>query len=186
VESPFEDAQQLIVTFEFLPADPAESDPALLSAVRLDMMHLLQQDGYMLEMPETGQRGGDLLAIIVALPQLLATAWAQRAVAEEVLNDSSALVGIFTALVAVIQKVKQAHEQRVGKQESSAAPVKMKLVIDGAPLEVEAQDLAQAELALKLALRFRAAHPTQAAQVSPHSKIEMRAYVQKKKVRRRR
>ena len=55
--------------------------------------------------------------------------------------------------------------------------VKISVVIDGAPVSVEAADLRDAEAALKLAKRFHSAHP--AVKVTPRSQVKVKVTVSK-------
>lgn len=183
-------SQRFTITLELLPATPADNDPALLYAMLRDTVDALQHDGYEVTAPYTGQRGGELLIEISQVWTTLMTAvnyaWAHRAAAEELLNDGSALVTICVAAVPVIHKIRHAHEKRVGKEESTANPVKITLVIDGSPIQVESADLEQTEAALALAIKAKAMYPIVAARVTPKSHVQVKGHVPNKKRRSRR
>jgi len=57
-------------------------------------------------------------------------------------------------------------------------PIKISVVIDGAPVSVEAADLQDAEAAVKLAQRFHSAHP--AVKVTGKSQVKAKVKVSKK------
>ena len=57
-------------------------------------------------------------------------------------------------------------------------PIKISVVIDGAPVSVEAADLQDAEAAVKVAQRFHSAHP--AVKVTGKSQVKAKVKVSKK------
>ncbi len=180
-----EGPEEVVMTLELVAAEQ-EGDPALVNAVGRDTAAALQQQGYTLRPVSTEQKGGFLVEVVTTVTQLAVMAWDHRAVAEEVIAELSSLVTIFGAIVPALKQVFHAHEQQVGKQESTNHPVTIALEIDGAPLLVTAPDVEQAETALKLAQRFRTTHPTVARQVTTRSKVKGRGRVPARKRRPRR
>lgn len=180
--------EELVRTLKLVAAEQ-EGDPALVNALGRDTAAALQQQGYTLHPVHAEQKekgGGFIVEVVTTITQLAAMAWDLRAVAEEVLADLSALITIFGAINPALKQVFHAHERQVGKQESTNTPIIISLEIDGAPLLITAPDLEQAEAALKLALRFRTAHPAVARQVTTKSKVKAQGRVPARKRRRRR
>lgn len=178
--------QEVTIPFELVEEEQA-NDPALVSAIGRDTIEALQHTGYSVRPVYIGQQGGAFLVEVVTTVTHLATlAWDYRAVAEEVVNDLSSLVTIFSVVVPLLTKMLHSHEQRVGKEESVSNSVKIALEIDGTPFVIEAPDVTQAEAALTLAMQFRDAHPTVAAQVTTKSKVKVQGRVPARKRRRRR
>ncbi len=86
----------------------------------------------------------------------------------------------------MLKRMLQAHEQQVGKAESTARPIKITAEIDGVPLVVEAAEVAQADAALKLALKYHALYPHKATPVTAKSKTKIQGQVPARKRRPRR
>jgi len=129
--------------------------------------------------------GPFIVEVVQALEQAAVQVWSNRAAIEEGLNDLSALVTIFSAVLPIITRLCHAHEKQVGTDESLAHPVKISIEIDGARLAVEAVDLARATTALTLAQQFHTAHPKEAAKVNPKSQVKVQGRVPRKPHRRR-
>lgn len=163
------------ITLEVIPDDPHNADPALVDAVGRKAADALRTDGYIIEPVYTGQRGGGFL-VDVLMP-ILATAWAQK---EVILADGSALVTLFTPVIAIAKYLHVAHEQCKGKDAAQQSPIKIAVEIDGAAILIEAPDLENAEAAMKLAQRFCRQHPTIASQVTNQSNAKLTASVSKR------
>lgn len=174
--------EELVITLELV-AD--EGDPALVNAVGRDIVAALQQEGETVRPVYTGQKGGFLVEVVTTITQLATTAWDHRSVAEEVIADLSGLVTIFAALLSKFKQMLHAHEQRVGKEESTSNPIKIVLEIDGVPLGIKPSDVMQDDAAHKLTLQFRSAHPLVAPQVTTKSKVKVQGRVPTRKRRRR-
>jgi hypothetical protein len=177
--------EEVVMTLELVAAEQ-EGDPALVNAVGRATAAALQQQGYTLRPVSTGQKGGFLVEVVTTVTQFAALAWDHRAVAEEVIADLSGLVTIFGTIVPALKQVFHAYEQQVGKQESTNDPITIALEIDGAQLLITAPDVEQAEAALRLAQRFRTAHPTVARQVTTKSKVKGQGRIPARKRRPRR
>ena len=175
-----ENPQQMTLSLEVVPEDPQDADVALVSAVGLDTTEALSNNGYAVEPTYTGQRGGFLVDVVIPF---LTTVWAQK---EIILADISALAGIFSAAVAVVQHLRKAYEKYVGKDTAQQAPIKITLEIDNASISVEAPDLQRAEAALTLAQHFQNLHPRVAAKVTHQSHIKVKGSVPKRPQRQRR
>jgi hypothetical protein len=178
-------SETLSMTLELI-ADEQSGDPALAIAVGRDIVASLQHDGYAVHPVYKGQMGGIFVEVVTTITQMATMAWNNRAIADEAIADLSGLVIIFGSILPALKKVLHAHEQRVGKEESVANPIKISLMIDGAPLSVEAPDVTQADAALKLAQQFRAAHSTSAPRVTTKSKVAAQVRVPTPKRKRRR
>src|SRR5438552_657184 len=163
--------EELVMTLELV-ADESEGDPALVNAVGRDTVTALQQEGDMVRPVYTGQKGGFLVEVVTTVTQLAITAWENRAVAEEVIADLSGLLTIFDIVLPKLKQLLHAHEQRVGKEESTSNPMKIVLEIDGVPFSIEPSDVMQDDAASKLTLQFRSAHPLVAPQVTMKSKVK--------------
>ena len=131
-----EAAEELVMTLELV-TDESEGDPALVNAVGRDTVAALQQKGETVRPVYTGQKGGFLVEVVTMVTQLAAAGWDHRAVAEEVIADLSGLVTIFAAVLPKLKQMLHAHEQRVGKEESTSNPMKIVLEIDGVPLNIK-------------------------------------------------
>jgi len=174
--------EELVMTLELV-ADEGESDPALVNAVGRDTVKALQQEGETVRPIYTGQKGGFLVEVVTTVTQLAVAGWDHRAVAEEVIADLSGLVTILAAVLPKLKQLLHAHEQRVGKEESTSNPMKIVLEIDGVPLSIEPSDVIQDDAARKLTLQFRSAHPTVAPQVTTKSKVRVQGRVPMRKRR---
>ena len=168
-----------------LVADESESDPALVNAVGRDTVVALQQQGDTVRPVYIGQKGGFLVEVVTTVTQLATIAWDNRAVAGEVIADLSGLVTIFAAVLPKLKQMLHAHEQRVGKEESTSNPMKIVIEIDGVPFNIKPSDVTQDNAASKLTLQFRSAHPTVAPQVTTKSKVKVQGRVPTRKRRRR-
>ena len=171
--------QQITLSLEVVPEDPQDADMALVSAVGRDTAEVLRNTGYTVKPIYTGQRGGFLVDVVIPL---LTAVWTQK---EVILADMSALVGILSAAVSVVQHLRKAYEKRVGKGMLQQAPIKITAEIDGAPITIEVPDLDSAESTLNLARRFQIQHPAVAAKVTPQSTIKIKGRVPKRQSRKR-
>ena len=184
VDTP-EAPEELVMTLELV-ADEGEGDPALVNAVGRDTVAALQQEGDTVRPVYTGQKGGFLVDVVTTVTQLAITAWDHRAVADEVIKDLSGLVTIFGVVLPKLKQMLHAHEQRVGKEESTSNPMKIVIEIDGVPFSIKPSDVMQDDAASKLTLQFRSAHPLVAPQVTTKSKVKVQGRVPTRKRRRHR
>ncbi len=167
------------ITLEIIQDNTHNTDLALVKlvdAVGRNAADALRTDGYIIEAVDTGQRGGGGFLVDVLMP-ILATAWAQK---EVILADGSALVTLFTPVVAIAKHLHGAHEQCKGKEAAQQSPIKIAVEIDEAVFSIEAPDLENAEAAMKLAQRFCRQHPTIASQVTNQSNAKLTASVSKR------
>jgi hypothetical protein len=176
--------EELVMTLELV-ADEGEGDPALVNAVGRDTVAALQREGDTVRPVYTGQKGGFLVDVVMTVTQLATIAWDNRAVAGEVIADLSGLVTIFAAVLPKLKQMLHAHEQRVGKEESTSNPMKIVIEIDGVPFNIEPSDVMQDDAAHKLTLQFSSAHPAVAPQVTTKSKVKVQGRVPTRKRRRR-
>ena len=173
--------QELVITFELVTDEnESEGDPALVLAVGRDTVIALQQEGYIVRPIYIGQKGGFLVEIVTEAMQFV---WNYH---EEIIADLSGLVTIFGTIIPTIQKMLQAHEERMGKEEGVTNPIKIKIEIDGASIMIEAIDIVQAEAALKLAHRFHSVHSNTALQATTNSNIKVQGQIPARKRRKRR
>ena len=173
--------QELVITFELVTDEnESGSDPALVLAIGRDTVIALQQEGYIIRPIYVGQKGGFLVEIVTETMQFI---WNYH---EEIIADLSGLVTIFGTIIPTIQKMLQAHEQRVGKEESATNPIKIKIEIDGTPIMVEAPDIVQAEASLKLAHQYHSVQPKAALQATTKSNVKVQGQVPARKRRQRR
>ncbi len=86
----------------------------------------------------------------------------------------------------MLKRMVQTHEQQVGKAESAARPIKITAEIDGVPLVIEAAEVAQADAAFKLALKYHSFYPHKTAQATAKSKTKIQGQVPARKRRPRR
>lgn len=163
---------QMVITLE-LDSTEGEDDPALVLAVGNTTVTDLLQEQYVLRQHYTGRKGGFLVQFVVPVAQFILEHHA------EIIAEVGGLVGIFSNVLPVIQKMQQAYRKRVGKEESERNPLKIEVEIDGVPIHVEAADLIQVEAALKLAQRFHSAHPD--AKPTAQSAITVRSQVPARK-----
>ena len=179
--------EQMVVIVEITSEDPQNADVALVDAVRRDTIDALQNDGFRVQIPYTGERGGVTpIEVVTTLTNAASYAWAHKDVIEETMNDISALITIFGGVIPVIKHMVKANEQRAIKAHIPSQPIKITTIIDGAPISVEAPDLEQAEAALTLAQRFRAQQPGVTAKVTTKSNVKVKGSIPKRQARRRR
>jgi len=179
--------EQMVVILEITSEDPQDGDMALVDAVRRDTIDALQNDGYRVQIPYTGERGGVTpIEVVTILTNAATYVWAHKDVIEETMNDMSALITIFGGVIPVIKHVFKANEQRAIKDHIPSQPIKIATIIDGTSISVEASDLEQAEAALTLARRFRAQQPAVATKVTTKSNVKVKGNVPKRQTRRRR
>ncbi len=174
-------SQEIVITFELVTDEhESEGDAALVLAVGRDTVIAFQQEGYIVRPVYTGQKGDFLIEVVTKAMQFI---WSYH---EEIIADLSGLVTIFGTIIPAIQKMLQAHEQRVGKEESATNPIKIKIEIDGAPIMIEAPDIVQAEASLKLAHQYHSVHPNAALQATTKSNVKVQGQVPARKRRQRR
>jgi hypothetical protein len=179
-------SQKLVIAFELV-VEEGEHDPALLQALGDETASALQKEGYLALPPAyTGQKGIEsfFVEFAVAVQQLATALWNNHAAISEGVADLSGLVTIFTAIMPILKRIQQAHRERMGDEESAARPIRLTVEIDGASVGIEASDLAQADAALQIALKYRAAHP--AVRATTKSKVKVRGQVHARKRRPRR
>jgi hypothetical protein len=173
-------SERLIITLDIEPENPRDSDPAWVDAIRRDTEDALQQDGYTIQHPYTGTRGVPTVELITTITQAAIYAWDHHAVAEEVINDLSALITLFGGVIPVVKRLFQSHRQRSSKESLPQSPIKITVEIDGAPVSIEAPDVEQAtEAALQLAQKFHNSHPNK--KVTTKSNVIVKANVPKRK-----
>ena len=179
--------EQMVFLLEITSEDPQDRDIALVDGVRRDTIHALQNDGYRVQIPYTGERSGAApIEVVTTLTNAATYVWAHKEVIEETMNDLSALVTIFGSVIPVIKHVFKADKQQTIKNQIPSQPIKIVTIIDGTPISVEAPDLEQAEAALIVAQRFRTQHPTVASKVTLKSKVKVKGNVSKRQAHRRR
>lgn len=158
------DALGFEILLEVEPEDEQESNPVVIGEVGRNMVHGLRQEGYGVERVYSGQRGGlELLFAVWTVVQGGAmVAWSH-------VDALAALCAIFETTKPLLLRVFKSQEKH---------SIKISVVIDGAPVSIEAADLEGAEAALKLAQRFHAAHP--AVKVTGKSQVKAKVRVSKK------
>src|SRR2546426_1290629 len=111
--------------------DQNEAATAETDAVARDTADALRNDGFPIQPVYTGRRGGFLVDVVFPM---LTTIWDQK---EVILADVSALITILTPVVRVVQHLRTAHEQRVGKDTAREQPLKITVEIDGTTISLE-------------------------------------------------
>lgn len=181
---------QVTILFELISEGSNEVDLALVNAVGRDVTNALQNDGALVQSVETGAsaRGGEFLVeVITTVTTIAADAWAYKDAFEHVLNDAGSLVTICTGVVPLLQRLFQSHKQRTGQHTGTPLqPMKITLEIDGAPVTIEANDVEQAEAALKVAQYFYRSHPAVAKKVNSQSKVKVKGSLPSQPQRKRR
>ncbi len=179
-----EPSQEQVILFELVPERSDENDPALINTLGSEITTQLQQEGYIVSSPVySGQKGGFLVELVTAIQQIAVTTWNNHALIAEGIADLSGLVTIFGGMLPVLKRMSHSHEQQVGKAESAARPIKITAEIDGVPLVIEASEVAQADAAFKLALKYHSLCPHKAAQVTAKSKTKIQGQVPARKRR---
>jgi len=165
------DLGQMVIALE-LDGPERENDPALVLSVGNTTVTDVLEGQYTLHQEYTGQKGGFFIQFVTTIVQYVLD---NRL---EIIADLSGLVTIFGGVLPIVQKIRKAHRKHVGNEESERNPVKIEVEIDGAPIRIEASDLAEAEGALKLAQRFHSmypdAKPTSQSQVAIRGKVPPR------------
>ena len=183
-----EPSQVLNISFE-LAAEESENDHALINMIGQETVTALQQEGYTACPPiYTGQKGIEsfLVDFVITIQQITTTIWTNHAAIAEGVADLSGLVTIFGGILPMLKHMQHAHKKHFGNKESVAPPIKMTVEVDGALLVIEASEIAQADAALKLALKHFSMHPAVATQATTKSKLKVRGQVptRKRRVRR--
>ena len=152
------------ILLEVEPEDEQESNPVVIGEVGRNIVSGLRQEGYTVEPVYSGQKGAlELLFTVWTVLQSGAVeAWTH-------VDAIAALCAIFETTKPLLLRVFKVQEKH---------PIKISVVIDGAPVSVEATDLEDAEAALVLAQRFHAAHP--AVKVTAQSQVKAKVRVSKK------
>jgi hypothetical protein len=171
------------VLLELVPDQPEESDPAFIRAIGRATVETLQRDGFTVQSVYTGQQGGGFLVeILTAVGQLATTAWDQRAILEEVLNDSSRLLALSASIFAIIASVKRIYKWRARHTEDVANPLKITIQLNGASITIEATNLAQVQETLtKLVQQLQNTHT--GTQVSSATTLKIQPRIPKKRPR---
>jgi polyisoprenoid-binding protein YceI len=173
------------IILELVPASD-ETNPALVNALGRAVVESLERDGYDLHPVYTGMRGGPFLVEVMhTITQTATFVWANHATIEEAINDTSAVVTIMGVVIPLIKRVFHTYETQVGTNEAREHPIKVTVTIEGASIEIEAQDMAQVDAALTAAQKYAAAYPLVARQVSAKSKPTVQGRIQSKPRRRR-
>ena len=178
-QTPSENSHPLSITLEVISDDPNEGATAETYAVGRDTADALRNDGYIIQPVYTGRRGGGFLVDVVY--PALTTLWTQK---EVILADLSALVTILTPVVGVVQHLRTAHEQRVGKEAARQHPLKITVEIDGATISLESFNQEDDVRAEQLARQLLAAHPH--LQLTPQTRPKVTSRVPKAQQRKRR
>ncbi len=152
------------ILLEVEPEDERESNPVVIGEIGRSMVSGLRQEGYTVEPMYSGQKGG--LELLFAVWTLLQSGAVETGTH---IDAIASLCAIFETTKPLLLRVFKAQEKH---------PIKISVVIDGAPVSVEAADLEDAEAALVLAQRFHAAHP--AVKVTGKSQVKTKVKVSKK------
>lgn len=179
-----ETARPFTLLLEFLPDQPEESDPALIHAIGRDTVDALQHDGIAVQPVYTGQQGGDFLVEIVpTVAQFATTVWNNKAVIEEVLYDTSAVITLSGFILTIINHAKQSYERRVGHEESLERPIKFTVALDTRSVTIETPDITQAQdIAKQLVQLPQMTHSS--SQAPSSSKLKLQPKIPKKRTRR--
>jgi len=170
------------ILLEVVAEDEHDADIVAIGEASRAIMNEVKQDGYSIEPQYTGQRGG--LDLIFEVLPYLQTAWADVYAQRDTLGVIANLSTVFAAVSPIALAVFKAREKNATLSPVTEQPVKLTLMIDGAPIIVEATNLKDAESALELAKRFHSAHPT--VKPTAQSQVKIQAKVPKKQQRRRR
>ncbi len=179
-----QDEQQQIppILLEVVAEDEQNADIVAIGEASRAIMSEVKQDGYAIEPQYTGQRGG--LDLIFEVLPYLHTVWADVYAQRDTIGVIANLSTVFAAVSPIALAVFKAREKNATVSPVSEQPVKLTIMIDGAPITIEAANLKDAESALELAKRFHAAHPT--VKPTPQSQVKIQAKVPKKQQRRHR
>ena len=152
------------ILLEIGPEDEQESNPVVIGEVSRRIVSGLRQEFFSVEPVYTGQKGVlELLFMVGTLLQSdVVQAWTH-------LDAIAALCTIFETTKPLLL-----HIFTVCKEKQ---PVKISVVIDGAPVSVETADLQDAEAALILAKRFHSTHP--AVKLTPQGQVKVKVKVSK-------
>ena len=113
--------------------------------------------------------GGFLVAITMFVSTAANYLWTNKDI---IIADISGLVTILTsAVLPAVNKLRQAYEERVGKEVATKFPLKFTLEIEEKPLYIEVADLESAEAVLLLAQRIYTEHPVMSNKAQ-HSKLK--------------
>ena len=191
-----ESKQELLrpIILEIVAEDERDADPVAIGEVGRGILDEVKQDGFTVEPVYTGQRGGvellfEIFNYVQTTAQMVGTdIYAQR----DVIGVVASLLTIFDITRPLAMQVFHAREKHEAKQAVIAAtpptqeqhPVKISIVIDGAPITVEATNFKDAEAMLELAKEFYAKHPN--VNATPQSQVKIQASVPKKARRGRR
>ncbi len=177
------------IILEIVAEDEHDADPVTIGEVGRGILDEVKQDGFTVEPVYTGQRGGvellfEIFNYVQTTAQMVGTdIYAQR----DVIGVVASLLTIFDITRPLAMQVFHAREKHEAKQMVVAQeqhPVKISIVIDGAPITVEAANFKDAEAMLELAKEFYAKHPN--VNATPQSQVKIQAAVTKKARRGRR
>lgn len=167
------------ILIEVIAEDEHDRDYVAIGEASRAIINAVKQDGYAIEPQYTGQRGG--LDLLFEVLPYLQTAWADIYAQKDAIGVIANLSAIFAAVSPIALTVFKAREKQ---DVVPPTPVKLTVMIDGAPITVEAANLKDAESALELAKRFHSAHPT--VKPTPQSQVKIQTRVPKKPKRGRR
>ena len=171
-----ENEQQQIspILLEVVMEDEDDVDLFEISAASRAIVNEVKHDGYSIEPQYTGQRGG--LDLIFEVLPYLQTMWTDIYAQRETISIIADLSAVFAAVSPIAMSVFKAREKQAAV--SPVQPVKLTIMIDGAPITVEVANLQDAESALELAKRFHSVHPT--VKPTAQSSVKIQAKVPKK------
>ncbi len=172
-----EQQQVSSILLEIVAEDEENADIFEMSAATRAIVNEVKQDGYSIEPQYTGQRGG--LDLIFEVLPYLQSVWEGIYAQRETISIIADLSAVFAAISPLVVSVFKAREKQAAT--SPVPPVKLTIMIDGAPISVEVANLQDAESALELAKRFHSVHPT--VKPTPKSQVKIQAKVPKKQKR---
>ena len=170
------------ILLEIVAEDEHDVDPVAIGEASRAIMNEVKQDGHSIEPQYTGQRGG--LDLIFEVLPYMRTLWADVYTQRDTISVIANLSTVFAAISPIAMSIFKAREKQGTTAPTPLQPIKLTIMIDGAPITVAAADLKDAESALELAKRFHTAHST----VKPtlQSQVKIQAKVPKKQRRGRR
>jgi hypothetical protein len=154
-------ADQLTIQIELLNADPAQPDPASLSAFAGDALADLRAQGIELQPSYTGAMGGDVYELV-------------RQLAEGAAANKEVVLALITSVAAPIAgALAERLKQQAAKAPAASPPPSVVVLVEGAQANVSEPDIAPDELLRRLL----AADPGLAQNVSSSTRPIVRASV---------
>jgi hypothetical protein len=160
--------EDLIIRLEVIPEDEENVNIADIDDVGRSIFDQLTTHGFTVVPVPAGKKGGEpVFDILVQASHILVA-------------NKDWFLAMLDALPPILQCLIITRDKRAAKEKTKRSPLKISLQVDGKPVVIETEKLADAEELLK---QLQVIHPGNTSQSSPKTDIKIQVSVPKKKRR---